>query len=163
MNIIKTKLNDCIIIEPKVFGDNRGFFLETFQAKRYRDLAKITFSFVQDNHSVSKVGVLRGIHYQTDPMAQGKLVRVVCGEVFDVAVDLRRESKYFGRYATAVLSAENRKQLWIPPGLAHGFLVTSEYADFFEEGQDTDAVEENMTSLIFKNKHILMHRQHYPI
>lgn len=129
MNIIKTKLNDCLIIEPKVFGDNRGFFLETFQAKRYRDLAQITFSFVQDNHSRSSRGVLRGLHFQkTKP--QGKLVRVVRGEVYDVAVDIRQDSSTFGQWEAVILSEENKKQFWVPPGFAHGFLVLSDTANF---------------------------------
>ena len=129
MNIIKTKLNDCLIIEPKVFGDNRGFFLETFQAKRYRDLAEINFSFVQDNHSRSSRGVLRGLHFQkTKP--QGKLVRVVRGEVYDVAVDIRQDSSTFGQWEAVILSEENKKQFWVPPGFAHGFLVLSDTADF---------------------------------
>ena len=129
MNIIKTKLNDCLIIEPKVFGDNRGFFLETFQAKRYRDLAQITFSFVQDNHSRSSRGVLRGLHFQVKK-PQGKLVSCSYGNVFDVAVDIDIKSKTFGKYVGVELSAENHMQLFIPPGYAHGFCVLSEYAHF---------------------------------
>lgn len=129
MNVVKTRLNDCVIIEPKVFGDHRGFFLETFQAKRYADQAGITLPFVQDNHSRSGKGVLRGLHFQiTKP--QGKLVRVVRGEVFDVAVDLRPESSSFGQWEGVFLSEENNRQFWVPPGFAHGFVVTSETADF---------------------------------
>ncbi len=129
MNVIKTKLRDCVIIEPKVFGDERGFFLETFQAKRYVDLAGITLPFVQDNHSRSSKSVLRGLHFQkTKP--QGKLVRVARGAVFDVAVDLRKSSKTFGQWEGVELSEENKKQFWIPPGFAHGFVVLSETADF---------------------------------
>ncbi|ETN92859.1 dTDP-4-dehydrorhamnose 3,5-epimerase [Gammaproteobacteria bacterium MOLA455] len=129
MNIIDTKIKDAVIIEPAVFGDSRGFFLETFQAQRYLDQARIELPFVQDNHSRSAKGVLRGLHYQkTKP--QGKLVRVVRGEVFDVGVDLRKGSPTFGCWQGVWLSEENHRQLWLPPGLAHGFVVTSESADF---------------------------------
>ena len=129
MNVVKTKLPDCVIIEPYVFADERGFFLETFQVSRYSDLAGITLSFVQDNHSRSSLGVLRGLHYQkTKP--QGKLVRVVSGKVFDVAVDLRRDSQTFGHWEGVILSEINKKQFWVPPNFAHGFVVLSETADF---------------------------------
>ena len=129
MNVIKTKLHDCVIIEPKVFGDERGFFLETFQADRYAELAGITLAFVQDNHSRSSKAVLRGLHYQkTKP--QGKLVRVVRGEVYDVAVDIRQGSSTFGQWEGVILSDENKKQFWVPAGFAHGFVVLSETADF---------------------------------
>jgi dTDP-4-dehydrorhamnose 3,5-epimerase len=129
MNIIQTSLRDCVIIEPKVFGDERGFFLETFQARRYADIAGIDLPFVQDNHSRSSKGVLRGLHFQkTKP--QGKLVRVVSGEVYDVAVDIREGSETFGRWHGVILSAQNKRQFWVPPGFAHGFVVLSEIADF---------------------------------
>jgi len=129
MKIIDTNIADVKIIEPKVFGDERGFFLETFQLDRYRDLLGITAPFVQDNHSRSSKGILRGLHFQkTKP--QGKLVRVVSGSVFDVAVDIRPNSPTFGQCETVILSADNKRQLWIPPGFAHGFLVLSDYADF---------------------------------
>ena len=129
MNVIKTKLKDCVIIEPKVFGDERGFFLETFQADRYTDLAGITLPFVQDNHSRSSKGVLRGLHFQkTKP--QGKLVRVVRGEVYDVAVDIRSGSPTYGQWEAVILSEENKTQFWVPPGFAHGFVVLSDTADF---------------------------------
>ena len=129
MIVIKTKLKDCVIIEPKVFGDERGFFLETFQADRYADLAAISLPFVQDNHSRSSRGVLRGLHFQkTKP--QGKLVRVVRGEVYDVAVDIRSGSPTYGQWEAVILSAENKTQFWVPPGFAHGFVVLSETADF---------------------------------
>jgi dTDP-4-dehydrorhamnose 3,5-epimerase len=129
MNVIKTKLNDCVIIEPKVFGDERGFFLETFQAERYSALAGITLPFVQDNHSRSSKAVLRGLHYQkTNP--QGKLVRVVRGKVYDVAVDIRKGSATFGEWEGVILSEDNKKQFWVPPGFAHGFVVLSDTADF---------------------------------
>ena len=129
MNVIPTKLKDCVIIEPKVFGDHRGFFLETFQADRYREMASIELPFVQDNHSRSAKGVLRGLHFQkTKP--QGKLVRVVSGEVYDVAVDIRKDSPSFGQWEGVILSEENKRQYWVPPGFAHGFVVLSETADF---------------------------------
>lgn len=129
MNVIDTCIADVKIIEPRVFGDERGFFLETFQAERYAECAGIAEPFVQDNHSRSGRHVLRGLHFQkTKP--QGKLVRVVSGEVFDVAVDIRRDSPTFGRWASALLSDENKRQFWVPPGLAHGFVVLSETADF---------------------------------
>jgi len=129
MNVIKTKLKDCVIIEPKVFGDERGFFLETFQADRYADLAAISLPFVQDNHSRSSRGVLRGLHFQkTKP--QGKLVRVVRGEVYDIAVDIRSGSPTYGQWEAVILSEGNKTQFWVPPGFAHGFLVLSETADF---------------------------------
>jgi dTDP-4-dehydrorhamnose 3,5-epimerase len=129
MNVIQTKLKDCVIIEPKVFGDHRGFFLETFQADRYREQAGITLPFVQDNHSRSAKGVLRGLHFQKIK-PQGKLVRVVSGEVYDVAVDIRQDSPSFGQWDGVILSEENKRQLWVPPGFAHGFLVLSDTADF---------------------------------
>lgn len=129
MKIIPTAITDVFIIEPKVFGDDRGFFLETFQAKRYQEEAGITQPFVQDNYSRSSAGVLRGLHFQkTKP--QGKLVRVTQGEVFDVAVDIRKNSPTYGQWVGAHLSGDNKHQLWIPPGLAHGFLVLSDTADF---------------------------------
>ncbi|MDC0174112.1 dTDP-4-dehydrorhamnose 3,5-epimerase [Gammaproteobacteria bacterium] len=129
MKVVKTKLNDCIIIEPKVFGDERGFFLETFQAERYAAQGGITLPFVQDNHSRSCKDVLRGLHFQkTKP--QGKLVRVVRGEVYDVAVDIRMGSSTYGQWEAVILSEENKTQFWIPPGFAHGFVVLSDSADF---------------------------------
>lgn len=129
MKVIETAIDGVKIIEPRVFGDERGFFLETFQARRYAEEAGIDLPFVQDNHSRSAKGVLRGLHFQkTKP--QGKLVRVVRGEVFDVAVDIRRDSPTFGRWEAVILSEENKRQFWVPPGLAHGFVVLSETADF---------------------------------
>lgn len=128
MQVIDTAIADVKIIEPRVFGDERGFFLETFQAERYAD-AGIRLPFVQDNHSRSAKGVLRGLHFQkTRP--QGKLVRVVRGKVFDVAVDIRKNSPTYGKWAGVILSEENKTQFWIPPGLAHGFVVLSDLADF---------------------------------
>lgn len=140
MNVIKTALAGVVIIEPKVFGDERGFFLETFQKERYQQMAGIDLAFVQDNHSRSAKGVLRGLHFQkTKP--QGKLVRVVSGEVFDVAVDINPESATYGQYEGVVLSAENKRQFWVPPGYAHGFAVLSETADF--EYKCTDYYDPN--------------------
>jgi dTDP-4-dehydrorhamnose 3,5-epimerase len=129
MNVIETALPGVMIIEPSVFGDDRGFFLETYQAQRYQDLLGIQLPFVQDNHSRSAKGVLRGLHFQkTKP--QGKLVRVVTGEVYDVAVDINPSSKTYGKYVAAHLSESNKRQLWVSPGYAHGFLVLSDTADF---------------------------------
>lgn len=128
MKVIETKLNGCLIIEPEVFGDERGFFLESFQSERYKAIG-IHHEFVQDNHSRSRKGVLRGLHFQ-HKKPQGKLVRVVRGEVFDVAVDLRPESETFGQWESVRLSEENKLQFWVPPGFAHGFVVLSDIADF---------------------------------
>jgi dTDP-4-dehydrorhamnose 3,5-epimerase len=129
MKISHSKLKGCVIIEPRVFGDERGFFLETFQAVRYEQEAGIDLTFVQDNHSRSARGVLRGLHFQkTKP--QGKLVRVVRGEVYDVAVDIRKGSATFGQWEGVILSEDNKKQFWVPPGFAHGFVVLSATADF---------------------------------
>lgn len=129
MKVIDTKIKDVKIIEPKVFGDERGFFLETFEKNRYQTMLNIDMDFVQDNHSRSSKGVLRGLHFQRNN-PQGKLVRVVRGEVFDVAVDIRRDSPTYGTWEGVILSEANKKQFWIPPGLAHGFLVLSDIADF---------------------------------
>ncbi len=129
MKIIKTDLNDCVIIEPNVFNDDRGFFLETFRASRYQELLGIKDVFVQDNHSRSNKSVLRGLHFQKNN-PQGKLVRVSLGRVFDVVVDIRKSSKTYGKWMGLVLSEENKKQVWVPPGFAHGFLVLSDVADF---------------------------------
>lgn len=129
MKVIETKLKDCVIIEPKVHGDERGFFFETFQVERYAYLAGVTLPFVQDNYSRSTRGVLRGLHFQKNK-PQGKLVRVVKGEVYDVAVDIRPGSSSFGQWEAVILSAENKTQFWVPPGFAHGFVVLSDTADF---------------------------------
>ncbi len=128
MNVIETALPGVLIIEPRVFGDERGFFLETYSAERYK-AAGIPLDFVQDNHSRSSKGVLRGLHYQLNH-PQGKLVRVVSGIVFDVAVDIRVGSPTFGKAAWVELSADNKRQFYVPPGFAHGFVVTSDTADF---------------------------------
>ena len=129
MNIIKTKLPGVVIIEPKVFGDHRGFFLESFNVERYKTDVGITLPFVQDNHSRSTKGVLRGLHFQVKK-PQGKLVRVVRGEVLDVAVDINPESPTFGQHEAVILSEDNHRQFWVPPGYAHGFVVLSDVADF---------------------------------
>ncbi|MBY7302040.1 dTDP-4-dehydrorhamnose 3,5-epimerase [Escherichia marmotae] len=130
MNVIKTEIPDVLIFEPKVFGDERGFFFESFNQKVFEEAVGRKVEFVQDNHSKSSKGVLRGLHYQLEPYAQGKLVRCVVGEVFDVAVDIRKSSPTFGKWVGVNLSAENKRQLWIPEGFAHGFLVLSEAAEF---------------------------------
>lgn len=135
MRVIATELPDVQIIEPRVFGDDRGFFYESFNARQFADLTGTDCTFVQDNHSRSARGVLRGLHYQVQ-QAQGKLVRVSAGEVFDVAVDIRRNSPTFGRWVGTLLSAENKRQLWIPEGFAHGFLVLSEFAEFLYKTTD---------------------------
>ena len=140
MKVSHSKLKGCVIIEPSVFGDERGFFLETFQAVRYEQEAGIDLAFVQDNHSRSARGVLRGLHFQkTRP--QGKLVRVVRGEVYDVAVDIREGSATFGEWEGVILSEDNKKQFWVPPGFAHGFVVLSDTADF--EYKCTDYYDPN--------------------
>ncbi|MFG6204891.1 dTDP-4-dehydrorhamnose 3,5-epimerase [Pseudomonas retamae] len=128
MNVITTDLPGVLIIEPKVFGDERGFFYESFNAKAFRDATGLDMQFVQDNHSRSQKGVLRGLHYQLQN-TQGKLVRVTAGEVLDVAVDIRRSSPDFGKWVAVRLSAENHRQLWVPEGFAHGFVVLSEFAE----------------------------------
>lgn len=130
MNVIKTDIPDVLIFEPKVFGDERGFFFESFSQKVFEEAVGRKVEFVQDNHSKSSKGVLRGLHYQLAPHAQGKLVRCVAGEVFDVAVDIRKDSVTFGKWVGVNLSAENKRQLWIPEGFAHGFQVLSENAEF---------------------------------
>jgi len=127
---------DVVLFTPKVFGDDRGFFFESFNAHAFEAATGLNPDFVQDNHSRSVKGVLRGLHYQLAPHAQGKLVRVVQGEVFDVAVDIRRSSPTFGKWVGAVLSAENKNQLWIPPGFAHGFVTLSDTAEFLYKTTD---------------------------
>lgn len=129
MNVIKTTIPDVIILEPNVFGDDRGFFFESFNQVKFEEAIGHKVAFVQDNHSKSIKNVLRGLHYQIN-QPQGKLVRVVSGEVYDVAVDIRKSSATFGQYVSVILSAKNRRQLWIPEGFAHGFLTVSETAEF---------------------------------
>src|SRR5574340_1608824 len=135
MKVIATELADVLIIEPQVFGDARGFFLESYNKRELARAAGIDADFVQDNYSRSARGVLRGLHYQL-PQPQGKLVRVLQGAVFDVAVDVRRSSPRFGLSVGVALSGDNKRMLWIPPGFAHGFLVVSEFADFFYKVTD---------------------------
>ncbi|MGL4544203.1 MAG: dTDP-4-dehydrorhamnose 3,5-epimerase [Plesiomonas sp.] len=130
MNVIKTAIPDVLIFEPKLFGDERGFFFESFNQQLFELAVGRAVTFVQDNHSKSTKGVLRGLHYQLPPHAQGKLVRCVAGEVFDVAVDIRKSSPTFGQWVGVHLSGENKRQLWIPEGFAHGFVTLSETADF---------------------------------
>ncbi|HAO5499093.1 TPA: dTDP-4-dehydrorhamnose 3,5-epimerase, partial [Escherichia coli] len=129
MNVIKTEIPDVLIFEPKVFSDERGFFFESFNQKVFEEAVGRKVKFVQDNHSKSSKGVLRGLHYQLEPYAQAKLVRCMVGEVFDVAVDIRKSSPTFGKWVGVNLSAENKHQLWIPEGFAHGFLVLSNTAE----------------------------------
>lgn len=136
MNVIKTAIPDVLIFEPKVFGDERGFFFESFNHTLFEEAAGYPVTFVQDNHSKSSKGVLRGLHYQLPPHAQGKLVRCVAGEVFDVAVDIRKSSPTFGQWVGVHLSGENKRQLWIPEGFAHGFVTLSESADFLYKTTD---------------------------
>ncbi|MFG0586049.1 dTDP-4-dehydrorhamnose 3,5-epimerase [Pseudomonas sp. zjy_9] len=135
MKVIETALPEVLILEPQVFGDERGFFFESFNAKRFAEATGLQRDFVQDNHSRSTRGVLRGLHYQLQ-QAQGKLVRVSAGEVYDVAVDVRRSSANFGKWVGVHLSAENKRQLWVPEGFAHGFLVLSDYAEFLYKTTD---------------------------
>ncbi len=134
MKFVETPLRDVYVVEPRVFGDERGFFLETWNEQTFRD-AGFDLEFVQDNHSRSSRGILRGMHYQLE-QTQGKLVRVTSGEVFDAVVDLRRDSPSFGKWFGVTLSAANHKMLWVPPGFAHGFYVTSDYADFLYKCTD---------------------------
>lgn len=131
MNFIPTSLAGCFIIEPKIFYDDRGYFMESFNEKTFMDLSGHSVHFVQDNQSFSTRGVLRGLHYQTGEHAQAKLVRVLSGEVLDVAVDIRPESPTYGQYVSVLLTAENQRQFFVPRGFAHGFLVLSETATFF--------------------------------
>jgi dTDP-4-dehydrorhamnose 3,5-epimerase len=135
MTITPTKIPDVFIIEPKVFGDERGFFFESFNQKNFTEKTGITSEFVQDNHSRSVKGVLRGLHYQIQ-QTQGKLLRVVAGEIFDVAVDMRKSSPHFGEWVGCILSGENKRQFWVPPGFAHGFLVLSDIAEVLYKTTD---------------------------
>ena len=135
MKVIQTKIPDVLIIEPQVFGDDRGFFLESFNALKFASETGVTLEFVQDNHSRSSKDVLRGLHYQIQ-QPQGKLVRVVIGEVLDVAVDIRKSSPTFGQWVSCILSEQNKKQFWVPPGFAHGFVVLSDTADFLYKTTD---------------------------
>ncbi|MBS0436403.1 MAG: dTDP-4-dehydrorhamnose 3,5-epimerase [Proteobacteria bacterium] len=136
MKVVPTAIPGVLILEPKVFGDERGFFMESFNQKAFDEAVGRHVEFVQDNHSRSAKGVLRGLHYQLPPHAQGKLVRVTSGRVFDVAVDVRRSSPSFGKWVGVELSGENHRQLWLPEGMAHGFVVLSESADFLYKTTD---------------------------
>ena len=140
MKVTACAIPDVLLIEPKVFGDDRGFFFESFNQRAFREASGLTAEFVQDNHSKSARNVLRGLHYQIS-QPQGKLVRAVAGEVFDVAVDIRQNSPTFGQWVGEILSADNRRQLWIPPGMAHGFVVLSESAEFLYKTTDYYAAE----------------------
>ena len=140
MNVITTPLAGLLLLEPRVFGDDRGFFFESYNARRFAELTGITAEFVQDNHSRSSKGVLRGLHYQIQ-QAQGKLVRATAGAVFDVVVDIRKRSPTFGQWYGIELSAENKRQMWIPPGFAHGFVVTTDSAEFLYKTTDYWAPE----------------------
>lgn len=140
MQIQTTAIPDILIIEPKTFCDDRGFFYESFNQRQFQELTGVESNFVQDNHSKSAKNVLRGLHYQVQ-QSQGKLVRVIAGEVFDVAVDIRKSSSTFGCWVGVTLSADNKRQLWIPPGFAHGFVVTSESAEFLYKTTDYWAPE----------------------
>jgi len=144
MKIIETTIPDVKILEPKVHGDERGFFYESFNEEVFRKLTGLDVKFVQDNHSKSQLGVLRGLHYQVQ-QAQGKLVRVIRGEVFDVAVDMRKSSPSFGHWVGKILSADNFLQMWMPPGFAHGFLVLSENTEFLYKTTDFYAPEHERT------------------
>jgi dTDP-4-dehydrorhamnose 3,5-epimerase len=146
MQIQTTAIPDVLIIEPKVFGDDRGYFYESFNARRFQELTGITTTFVQDNHSKSAKNVLRGLHYQVQ-QTQGKLVRVTSGEVFDVAVDIRKRSPTFGHWIGVTLSAKNKRQLWVPEGFAHGFVVTSDSAEFLYKTTDYWAPEHERSIL----------------
>ncbi|NET57412.1 MAG: dTDP-4-dehydrorhamnose 3,5-epimerase [Symploca sp. SIO2E6] len=146
MNIIPTEIPEVLIIEPRIFGDDRGFFYESYNKKAFTDKTGVTVNFVQDNHSRSTQNVLRGLHYQIQ-QAQGKLVRVVLGSVFDVAVDLRKSSPTFGQWVSCLLSGENKRQLWVPPGFAHGFVVVSEVAEFLYKTTDYYAPQHERTVL----------------
>ena len=140
MKVITTPLEGLLVIEPRVFGDERGFFYESYNARQFAEATGVTANFVQDNHSRSRRGVLRGLHYQIQ-QPQGKLVRVTAGAVYDVAVDIRQHSPTFGQWYGAELSAENMRQMWIPAGFAHGFVVTNEYAEFLYKTTDYWAPE----------------------
>ena len=148
MKVTDTQIPDVKIIEPTVFEDERGFFFESFNHKQFEEAIGCKVTFVQDNHSKSVKGALRGLHYQMPPHAQGKLLRVVQGEVFDVAVDLRKSSPTYGKWVAEILSAANKKQLWIPEGFAHGFLTLSEAAEFLYKTTNYYA-DENERSILW--------------
>lgn len=151
MKVTPLKIPDVKLIEPEVFEDERGFFYESFNQQKFNDAIGQNISFVQDNHSMSERGVLRGLHYQKYPYGQGKLVRVIFGEVFDVALDVRKHSKTYGQWVSEFLSAENKKQLWIPEGFAHGFLTISKEAHFLYKTTNYYSKEHERT-IFFKDK-----------
>jgi dTDP-4-dehydrorhamnose 3,5-epimerase len=153
MKITPLSIPDVLLIEPRIFEDTRGFFFESFREDVFKKETSLNVSFVQDNHSKSSQGVLRGLHYQLSPHAQGKLVRVIEGEIFDVAVDIRKDSKTYGRWVSQILSKENKKQLWIPEGFAHGFLVLSEIAELLYKTTEYYAPEFEQ-SIIWNDKHL---------
>lgn len=146
MQVIQTEIPEVLVIEPRVFGDDRGFFYESFNQRNFREKTGVKLDFVQDNHSRSRQGVLRGLHYQIQ-QAQGKLVRAAVGEIFDVAVDIRQGSPTFGKWVGYRLSAENKRQLWVPPGFAHGFSVLSEVAEVLYKATDYYAKEHERSIL----------------
>ena len=153
MKVTPLNIPDVLLIEPQVFGDDRGFFFESFNQEKFEEVIGRKINFVQDNHSKSIKGVLRGLHYQVSPKAQGKLVRVTQGEVFDVAVDLRRSSPTFGKWVGEILSADNKKQIWVPKGFAHGFLTLSDTSEFLYKTTDFYSVEHER-SIIWNDKTI---------
>ena len=153
MRITRLNIPDVILIEPQIFSDDRGFFFESFNHKKFKETTGVDVNFIQDNHSQSIKGVLRGLHYQLPPKAQGKLIRVVSGEVFDVAVDIRKNSPTLGQWVGEFLSAENKKQLWIPAGFAHAFLTISDKADFLYKTTDTYS-KENERSITWNDPDI---------
>jgi dTDP-4-dehydrorhamnose 3,5-epimerase len=153
MKVTPLAIPDVLLIEPQVFGDDRGFFFESFNQERFEKAVGKKINFVQDNHSKSLRGVLRGLHYQLPPKAQGKLVHVIQGEVFDVAVDLRESSSTFGKWVGQIISAENKKQLWIPEGFAHGFLTLSDTAEFLYKTTDFYSPEDE-ACILWNDKNI---------
>jgi len=153
LEVTPTKLPEVLIVKPRVFGDERGFFFESWNEQRFAQATGVSSRFVQDNHSRSAHGVLRGLHYQLDPAAQGKLVRVVSGRILDVAVDLRRSSPRLGQWVGVELSADNQQQLWIPPGFAHGFLPLSDSADVLYKTTDYYSPE-NERALMWDDAHV---------
>ena len=153
MKVTPLSIPDVLLIEPQVFGDDRGFFYESFNQNKFEEVMGKKINFVQDNHSKSVKGVLRGLHYQLPPKAQGKLVRVIQGEVFDVAVDLRQSSPTFGKWVGEILSDDNKKQMWIPEGFAHGFLTLSDTAEFLYKTTDFYSPEHEK-SILWNDKTI---------
>jgi dTDP-4-dehydrorhamnose 3,5-epimerase len=147
MKVTPLSISDVLLIEPQIFEDSRGFFFESFRLNRFQEATSIKVNFVQDNHSKSSRGVLRGLHYQLPPHAQGKLVRVIEGEVLDIAVDIRKSSPTYGQYVAEILSADNKKQIWIPEGFAHGFLTLSEVSQILYKTTDYYSPESDRSIL----------------